>query len=47
MIATFLTLFVAFAGCQALLTVKLADWLSADSQTGRGAREPVATAALA
>ena len=28
MIVSFLALFVALAGCQAVLAVKLADWLS-------------------
>lgn len=41
MIATFLALFVALAACQAVLAVKLADWLSADATTGRGTAEPI------
>lgn len=36
MIAAFLVLFVALAGCQALLAVKLADWLSPAATTGHG-----------
>ena len=40
MTATFLVPFVALAGCQILLAVKLADWLS-PSAAGRGSAEPV------
>ncbi|SDA18914.1 hypothetical protein SAMN02799622_02164 [Methylobacterium sp. UNC378MF] len=48
MIASFLAIFVAFAACQALLTVKFADFLSA-GEGGRKTLEPtaVATAKLA
>ncbi|MGH1589169.1 hypothetical protein ACRBEV_13385 [Methylobacterium phyllosphaerae] len=35
MIASFLIIFVAFAACQALLTVKFADFLSAAPEAGR------------
>lgn len=35
MVASFLIIFVAFAACQALLTVTQADFLSPASGTGR------------
>jgi hypothetical protein len=35
MVASFLIIFVAFAACQALLTVTQADFLSPASDTGR------------
>ena len=41
MIASFLVLFVALAGCQILLAVKLADRLSPSATTGRGDATPV------
>ena len=41
MIVSFLALFVALAGCQAVLAVKLADWLSPSAGAGRGTAEPV------
>jgi hypothetical protein len=50
MFASFLVIFVAFAACQALLTVKYADFLSPASDVGttttQAARE-VGTAKLA
>ncbi|MEL6063204.1 MULTISPECIES: hypothetical protein [unclassified Methylobacterium] len=50
MIASFLILFVAFAICQALLTVKFADFLSSNDRVGTpaaGASRPIASAKLA
>lgn len=46
MIASFLAIFVAFAACQALLTVKFADFLSA-AEDGRETVEPAADVASA
>ncbi|MGT2485230.1 MULTISPECIES: hypothetical protein [Methylobacterium] len=46
MIASFLAIFVAFAACQALLTVKYADFLSA-AEGGRKIVEPTADVATA
>ena len=40
MTVSFLVLFAAFAACQALLTVKYADFLSPSSNAGRSAAEP-------
>lgn len=37
MVGTYLTLFLSFAACQALLVVKLADWLSPGETTDHGA----------
>jgi hypothetical protein len=45
MLASFLVIFVAFAACQALLTVKFADFLSADR--ARNTVEPTADVANA
>ena len=47
MIATFLLLFVALAGCQALLAVKLADRLSPSVTAGRGPAKPARAQAVA
>jgi hypothetical protein len=47
MAATYITLFLSLAACQALLTVKLADWLSADETTGRGIADAVLAESLA
>ncbi|MGU3463355.1 hypothetical protein ACLBXO_00745 [Methylobacterium sp. C33D] len=49
MIASFLAIFVAFAACQALLTVKYADFLSAGERGGKSVAPTgdVATAKLA
>ncbi|GJE09859.1 MULTISPECIES: hypothetical protein [Methylobacterium] len=50
MIASFLVIFAAFAACQALLTVKYADFLSPASDTGStsvAAARDVGTAKLA
>lgn len=40
MTVSFLVIFAAFAACQALLTVKFADFLSPPSETGHAAAEP-------
>ena len=40
MFASFLVTFVAFAACQALLAVKLADVLSPGSDAGRASTAP-------
>jgi hypothetical protein len=40
MFVSFLAIFVAFAVCQALLTVKFADFLSPASDAGRAATKP-------
>ncbi|GEM96946.1 hypothetical protein [Methylobacterium radiotolerans] len=45
-LASFLAIFVAFAACQALLTVKFADFLSA-AEDGRETVEPAADVASA
>ena len=50
MIASLLAIFVAFAVCQALLTVKFADFLSSERTSGRSTVAPtgdVASAKLA
>lgn len=47
MATTYFALFVAFAAVQAVLTVKLADWLSSDETTGRAAAEAVPAEGLA
>ncbi len=46
MIASFLAIFVAFAACQALLTVKFADFLSA-AEGSHATVEPAADVASA
>ena len=50
MIASFLFIFVAFALCQAALTVKFADFLSPNDRAENattGAGRPIGTAKLA
>ena len=47
MIASFLAIFVAFAVCQALLTVKFADFLSSERTSGRSTVAPTGDVASA
>ena len=50
MIASFLVIFAAFAACQALLTVKYADFLTPASDGGKstsGNARPVGAAKMA